>query len=156
MPCTLLPPEMLAFKVIAVISMTELCPSPQRSVIQYWFSALPLAHRDFSRFFMIPYAVANDIFKVFPAFCCPVFFSDLLQPLNLKWVNIFFQEILKCLSLNIQYVFSVLLWIKYGFVRSPNPSVFVYVTQHSNFLELKSYCFWPRSPRRGVRSEESV
>lgn len=155
MPCTLLPPEMLAFKVIAVISMTELCPSPQRSVIQYWFSALPLAHRDFSRFFMIPYAVANDIFKVFPAFCCPIFFRP-VAAIKFKMSEYFFQEILKCLSLNIQYVFSVLLWIKYGFVRSPNHSVFVYVTQHSNFLELKSYCFWPRSPRRGVRSEESV
>lgn len=63
---------MLAFKVIAVISMTELCPSPQRSVIQYWFSALPLAHRDFSRFFMIPYAVANDIFKHSICFLCSI------------------------------------------------------------------------------------
>lgn len=71
--------------------MTELCPSPQRSVIQYWFSALPLAHRDFSRFFMIPYAVANDIFKVFPAFCCPVFFRP-VAAIKFKMSEYFFSR----------------------------------------------------------------
>lgn len=114
------------------------------------FSLAPCTQR-LLQIFMIPCTVANEIFKVFPAFCCPIFFRP-VAAIKFKMSEYFFQEILKCLSLNIQYVFSVLLWINYGFVRSPNHSV----TQHSNFLELKLYCFWPRSPWWGVRSEESV
>lgn len=47
----------------------------------------------------------------FPVFCClvPTFF---LLPSNLKWPNIF-HETVKCLCLNIQQLFYVLLWIKH-------------------------------------------
>lgn len=68
----------------------------------------------------------------------PHFFRP-VAAIKFKMSEYFFQEILKCLSLNIQYVFSVLLWLKCGFVRSPNHPVFVYML-HS----IRTFWNWSR------------